>query len=72
MSRETRKTFAQAFVGKLVDVVIEDETRRLGWTGEYLRCKVLVGTPVKRKDLVSIRVKRADEDTLIGQLVRTR
>ena len=72
MSRETRKTFAQAFVGQLVDVVIEDETRRLRWTGEYLRCKVLVGTPVKRKDLVSIRVKRADEDTLIGQLVRTR
>jgi threonylcarbamoyladenosine tRNA methylthiotransferase MtaB len=46
-----RATFAQAYVGRGVDVLIEhfdQEGRGCGWTGEYLACKIS-GVPLDRK-----------------------
>ena len=70
LARASRYAFAQTFIGKTVDVVVENEVHRTGWTGEYLRCQIVSGT-VKRKELVRIRVRQADGDRLLGQIVKS-
>ena len=63
-----RLKFAKSFIGKEVEIVVEDEKKIVGWTGEYLRCEAVGIAP--RKSLARIRVTKVKEDLLIGQLVR--
>jgi len=62
-----RRKFALSFVGKTVEIVVEDKDKAVGWTSEYLRCKATGSAP--RKSLVRVRVKGTKEDVLVGQIV---
>ena len=63
--QDIRQTFARSFVGKTVEIVVEDRERCTGWTGEYLRCEA--PEPAQRKSLVRIRVTAAHGDRLVGR-----
>lgn len=60
-----RERFAAGFIGKVVEVVVEDEERHLGWTGEYLRCQFHGKAP--RKSVVSVLVSKTADDLLLGR-----
>lgn len=63
-----REQFARRFLGQEVEIVVEDEDKTSGWTGEYLRCQTV--TPSPRKSRVRIFVTRVHTDaTLEGRLV---
>lgn len=64
----SRALFARRFLGREVEVVVEDEKQTSGWTGEYLRCTTV--SPAPRKACVRIFVTRVHADaTLEGRLV---
>lgn len=67
--RAKRAKFAKSFIGKVVEIIIENEKHCSGWTGEYLQCKVTGSVP--RKSLARIFVTQVEGDTLRGRLVRT-
>ena len=56
---DKRKSYARQFVGRDVEVLVEDEKRQAGWTSEYLwyepRC-VSSAKKHPRKSLVKVRV----------------
>lgn len=64
--REKRRAFAKHFLGKDVEIVIEDEEQMTGWTSEYLSCEIVNKhrLPAKRKDLVKAHVSSVDGDHL--------
>lgn len=63
-----RKDFAKSFLGKDVEIVLESESRKTGWTSEYLNCKIANAYRVaaKRKDFVKVHITGTDGDTLVG------
>lgn len=63
-----RKEFAKCFLGKDVEIVLESESRKTGWTSEYLSCKIANAYRVtaKRKDYVKVHITGTDGDTLVG------
>ena len=61
-----RDKFAKSFIGKTVEIVVEDEKTGRGWTGEYLPCEPACGTYV-RKSLVRIAVTASKGDLLRGR-----
>ena len=70
LGREKRTAFARSFLGRTVEVCAERSGS--GWTGEYLKCKVLgAGRDPKdfpvRRSLVAARVVRADGDRLTAE-----
>ncbi len=65
--REARRRFARKFVGKTVEIVVEEKDKTVGWTSEYLRCKSVSGK-VQRKSSAHIFVTRTDGDRLYGHL----
>ena len=70
LGREKRAAFARSFLGRTVEVCAERSGS--GWTGEYLKCKVLgAGRGSKdfpeRRSLVAARVIRADGDRLTAE-----
>ncbi len=66
-AKAMRQIFAKSFLGKDVEVVVEDEKRIIGWTSEYLKCEATGNAP--RKSLVRIRVTSVKNDRLFGRLV---
>ena len=61
-----RLAFAKSFVGKAVEVVVEDEKSGRGWTGEYLPCEISENIPV-RKSLVRVFVIKVKNGLLVGR-----
>lgn len=61
-----RERYAADFRGKVVEVVVEDEERHLGWTGEHLRCQFHGKAP--RKSIASVLVSRVSGDLLLGRI----
>jgi len=69
LAARKRAQFARRFVGQEVEIVVEDEGKAVGWTGEYLRCRA--ATPAPRKSRVRVLVTRVLADaTLEGRLTR--
>ena len=68
LASSARRKFARSFVGKTVELVVEDERKGSGWTGEYLPCKI-EGSTVRRKELVRARVVKALGDRLVARLL---
>ena len=60
-----RRRFAKTFVGKTVEIVVEDEKTGRGWTSEYLPCEPLSGSFV-RKSIARIFVTKTKGDLLLG------
>lgn len=58
LGKAKRETFAAKFLGKDVEIVIENEEKMTGWTSEYLACEIKNKARVqaKRKEIVKVRV----------------
>lgn len=69
MASAARRKFARSFVGKTIELVIEDELKGSGWTGEYLPCKIIKGSSIRRKDLVRAKVFNTKGDLLLARLI---
>ena len=69
LTRKARENFAKSFIGKTVEIVVEDAEKSAGWTGEYLRCRPLAET-AERKSLARIIVTKTTQDRLYGRLAR--
>ena len=63
--RSKRRKFAKTFIGKTVEIVVEDEKTGRGWTGEYLPCEPLSGSFV-RKSVARVFVTKTRDDLLLG------
>ena len=63
--RSKRRKFAKTFIGKTVEIVVEDEKTGRGWTGEYLPCEPLSGSFV-RKSVVRVFVTKTRDGLLLG------
>lgn len=64
-----RSHFAKRFVGREVEVVIEDESKQAGWTSEYIWFESLAEKPstdFPRKSLARFVVKKATPHRLLG------
>lgn len=64
-----REEYAAKFIGAEVEMLVEDEKNRAGWTGEYFGCRVTTirnQRLVKRKQLVKVHVMTVHGDTLHG------
>ena len=64
--RSKRRAFAKSFIGKTVNVLVEDAKTGRGWTDEYLPCEPVVGTH-QRKSLIRLFVTRTKDETLYGR-----
>ena len=64
-----RIKFAQSFIGKTVEIIVEDEKKRCGRTGEYLTAEAVSGT-VLRKAPVRLFVTKTEGTRLIGRIVK--
>lgn len=69
LATSIREEFAKSFLGKKVAFVVEDAEKSAGWSGEYLRCRPLVGT-AERKSLASLLVTKVEADRLYGRLAK--
>ena len=56
----SRYEYARKFLGKVVEIVVEDEESCSGWTSEYLRCRGNMA--VARKSLAKIVVTKVHHD----------
>ena len=77
MGEECRRRFAKRFVGRTVDVVVENDNPPSGWTGEYLWFEASQATGMfrmittsresLRKRLMKFKVRSAHAGTLYGE-----
>ncbi len=68
-----RKRFARKFIGRKVEVVIEDESKCSGWTSEYLKfvpVNPALCVNMRRKGLYRFAVTDVDADVLIGRPIK--
>ena len=65
--RTLREKFAQSFVGKTVQIVVEEDKKCSGWTSEYLKCEAITGT-APRKSIATLFVTKSEKDQLYGRL----
>jgi len=66
LAKTFRSRAAKKFIGRDVEVLIEDEEKLTGWTSEYFTCEITNknrATP-KRKELVHVHVMDAKGDKL--------
>lgn len=68
ISLANRLKFAQKFIGKLVEIVVEDPDHCAGWTSEYLPCKA--NGFAFRKSVAKILVTRAHRNASLEGLLR--
>jgi threonylcarbamoyladenosine tRNA methylthiotransferase MtaB len=70
LAAANRLKFAKRFIGRTVDVIIEDEEKSAGWTSHYLWFEALnrPSQPPARKSLAKFKVTAADGDTLRGTI----
>lgn len=67
LAQERRLAYMKNFIGKEVEVVVESEEKRTGWTGEYFACELSKHFgALKRKSLIKARVTKNKEDRLIA------
>ena len=66
LMKEKRVKAAKAYWGKPVDIVVEDEGKCRGWTGERFACRIKGGV-AKRKSLVAAQVIRVEGEELIAK-----
>jgi threonylcarbamoyladenosine tRNA methylthiotransferase MtaB len=66
ISNRLRTRYAKRFLGKVVEMVVEDEENGCGWTSEYLWC-VCGGGPFRRKSKVKVHVSAVRDHMLIGE-----
>lgn len=66
IARKQRETFAAKFLGRDVEIIVEDEKMLSGWTSEYIACQITnkAHCTAKRKDLVRVRVTEASHGEL--------
>lgn len=79
IGRESRRMFAKRFVGRIVDVVVENDNPPSGWTSEYLWLEASQATGMfrtittsresLRKKCIRFRVRSAHAGTLYGEPV---
>ena len=67
--RSKRTAFAKSFIGKTVEVIVEDAKTGRGWSGEYLPCEPVIGAP-QRKSLLRVFVTKVEDDTLFGRPIK--
>ena len=67
LAKRIRRRYARSFVGKTVEIIVEDPEKCIGWTGEYLRCEAVGHAP--RKAAVRVFVTGISSDRLRGRLV---
>ena len=63
-----RMRYAKQFIGREVDVVVEDDHKCEGWTAEYLRCRA-VGTAERRSVAKMFVMKVHHDASLEGRLL---
>ena len=68
LSMETRYNFARKFLGKIVEIVVEDAESCSGWTSEYLPCRANI--PGIRKSIAKIVVTKVHHDASMEGLIR--
>lgn len=71
LTKEKRKKFARSFLGKDVEIILERENEKIGWTSEYLACEIVNKHRVtaERKDLVKVHVTDVSGDSLKAMFV---
>ena len=71
IARVYRAKAAKKFIGKDVEMLIEDEKKLTGWTGEYFTCEITNKnrSAPKRKELVRVHVMDAHRDRLKAIIV---
>ncbi len=71
---DNRSKFAKRFIGKTVEIVVEDDESVGGWTGEYLWCTAQNANAIRgksrRKELVRMVVTKTKGHQLFGMEVR--
>ncbi|MEI7900943.1 MAG: radical SAM protein, partial [bacterium] len=68
MKNKKRAAFAQGFVGRTVEVLIEHFDKdgvAHGWTGEYLACKISGVPPSRKRQLVTCVPHAAEPDGML-------
>ena len=68
ISLANRFKFAQKFIRKIVEIVVEDPDDCAGWTSEYLPCKA--NGFAFRKSIAKVLVTRAHHDASLEGLLR--
>ena len=76
---EARARFARRFLGRTVEIIVEDETTLGGWTSERLWCQTgrsartdgeaAHGLPARRKEPLKLRVRDVKGHVLVGEPV---
>ena len=71
IARVYRAKAAKKFIGKDVEMLIEDEKKLTGWTGEYFTCEITNKnrSAPKRKELVRVHVMDVHSDRLKAIIV---
>ena len=70
LAEAKRLTFAKKFIGRTVEIAVEDDRRCMGWTSEYLRCHAVGMAP--RRSLVKIFVTRVHGDASLEGRIATK
>ena len=66
---QKRIKFAQSFVGKTVEIIVEDAEKSSGWTGEYLSARPISGT-APRKSSLRLFITKSKDDHLYGRITK--
>ena len=72
VARTARAQLAKGYMGHNVSIVIESESKKMGWTGEYFACAITSGRKldeIRRKSLVKVHVTDVEGDILNGVLL---
>jgi tRNA A37 methylthiotransferase MiaB len=68
-AEENRRKFARRFVGKTVEVLIENEKNSSGWTSQYLWFEAASGAGAfPRRSLARFRVTGSQNGILQGEI----
>mgnify|MGYP003316416174 CR=1 FL=1 len=65
--KQKRIKFAQSYVGKTVEIIVEDAEKSSGWTGEYLPARPVSGT-APRKSSLRLFITKIKDDHLYGRI----
>ena len=68
VAAKNRYDFARKFLGKIVEIVVEDADSCSGWTSEYLPCNANI--PAVRKSIVKVAVTKVHHDASLEGLIR--
>ena len=69
IAERERKRFKRGFIGKQVEVLIEDKKKSAGWTSQYLwfeRSRPLLKNAPKRREIATFTVNEVKNGILRG------